>query len=62
MVVEIKQPKINKYKVPHYKGHLSMCPQMSGRMDHPVTHARLSMDIHARLTVAVSRLVQGQNG
>ena len=42
MVVEIKQPKINKYK-----GHLSMCPQMSGRMDHPVTHARTSMDSHA---------------
>ena len=49
MVVEIKQPKINKYKVtyPQNKGHLSMCPQMSGRMDHPVTHARLSIDIHA---------------
>ena len=42
MVVEIKQPKINKYK-----DHLSMCPQMSGRMDHPVTLARTSVESHA---------------
>ena len=41
-VVEIKQPKINKYK-----GHLSMCPQMVGRLDHPVTHARISVESHA---------------
>ena len=43
MVVEIKQPKINKYKVtyPQNKGHLSMCPQMVGRLDHPVAHAQL---------------------
>ena len=46
MVVEIKQPKINKYKVPQNKGHLSMCPQMVGRMDHPVTHARTSVESH----------------
>ena len=41
MVVEIKQPKINKHKVPQNKGHLFMCPQMVGRLDHPVAHARL---------------------
>ena len=54
MVVEIKQPKINKYKghtFPYYKDYLSMCPQMSGRLDHPVTHARLSIDSYACATV-----------
>ena len=54
MIVEIKQPKINKYEghtFPCYKDYLSMCPQMSGRLDHPVTHARLSIDSYACATV-----------
>ena len=44
MVVEIKQPKINKYKVPHYK-RLPKCPvgwTIQSRMRNPSMHYIMS--------------------
>ena len=50
MVVEIKQPKINKCRVtyPQNKGHLSMCPQMSGP-DGPSSQARADIRRKSRM-------------
>ena len=60
MVDEIKQPKINKYKVPFppYK-RFHNC--LVGWTIQPRMRYFLWISTHAGLTVAVSRPVQGQN-